>query len=103
MLGCIKPPLARGWCQNHYQQWYQTGDPLLKKHKLSEGEVRRNLNHDGYVRVRRYGEKDNRRENLELWVSTRSGQRVEDLVAFVVEHYPDEVAKMLRKRRRKRN
>lgn len=35
---------------------------------------------------------DNRPENLELWVKPQpSGQRVEDLVAFVVEHYPAEV------------
>ena len=34
---------------------------------------------------------DNRPENLELWVSTRSGQRAADLVAFVVEHYRSDV------------
>jgi hypothetical protein len=35
---------------------------------------------------------DNRLENLELWVKPHpSGQRVEDLVAFVVENYPDMV------------
>lgn len=34
---------------------------------------------------------DNRPENLELWVSTRSGQRVADLIAFVVDHYRVEV------------
>lgn len=35
---------------------------------------------------------DNRPENLELWVKVQpTGQRVEDLVAFVVDHYPDEV------------
>jgi len=34
---------------------------------------------------------DNRPENLELWVSTRAGQRVADLVAFVVEHYRADV------------
>jgi hypothetical protein len=40
---------------------------------------------------------DNRLENLELWVETQlAGQRVEDLVAFVVEHYPEEVRKALR-------
>lgn len=33
---------------------------------------------------------DNRPENLELWVTPQpSGQRPEDLVAWVVEHYPD--------------
>jgi len=39
---------------------------------------------------------DNRPENLELWVSTRSGQRVADLIAFVVEHYRGEVESALR-------
>lgn len=35
---------------------------------------------------------DNRIENLELWVKAQPcGQRVSDLVAFVVEHYPQEV------------
>lgn len=119
-------PLARGWCSGHYAQWYSVGDPLKKKRKLREGEVRRNLNHDGYVRVRRYGEKDklehrlvmeemlgrpllpretvhhkngvrhdNRPDNLELWVSTRTGQRVDDLLAFVVAQYPDRLAELL--------
>lgn len=35
---------------------------------------------------------DNRIENLELWVKPQlAGQRVEDLVAFVVENYPEYV------------
>lgn len=35
---------------------------------------------------------DNRLGNLELWVKPQlAGQRVEDLVTFVVEHYPEEV------------
>jgi hypothetical protein len=40
---------------------------------------------------------DNRLENLELWAQWRRqpfGQRVTDLVAFVVEHYPDEVRRI---------
>ena len=44
---------------------------------------------------------DNRPENLELWVTWGSqpkGQRVEDLVAFIVEHYPDVTAELLSKR-----
>jgi len=44
---------------------------------------------------------DNRPENLELWIKPQpAGQRVEDLVAFVVEHYPTLVAAELRARRR---
>ena len=39
---------------------------------------------------------DNRIENLELWVTPqKSGQRVEDLVAWVVEEYPIEVERLL--------
>jgi hypothetical protein len=39
---------------------------------------------------------DNRPENLELWTKAQpAGQRVADLVAWVVEHYPAEVAAAL--------
>jgi hypothetical protein len=41
---------------------------------------------------------DNRLENLELWAKWHRqpfGQRVADLVAFVVEHYPAEVREAL--------
>jgi hypothetical protein len=39
---------------------------------------------------------DNRIGNLELWVKTQpAGQRVADLIAFVVEHYPSEVRQAL--------
>jgi hypothetical protein len=42
---------------------------------------------------------DNRPENLELWVKAHgAGQRVEDLVAFVVENYPEAVEAALSKR-----
>jgi hypothetical protein len=35
---------------------------------------------------------DNSPQNLELWVKPQpQGQRVEDLIAFVVEHYPEQV------------
>lgn len=40
---------------------------------------------------------DNRASNLELWVTPQDrGQRVEDLVAFVVTRYPDLVRKAMR-------
>jgi len=39
---------------------------------------------------------DNRPDNLELWVSTRSGQRVDDLIQFIVERYRDKVLAALK-------
>lgn len=42
---------------------------------------------------------DNRIENLELWVKAQSsGQRVADLVYFVVDHYPELVQQLLDRR-----
>jgi hypothetical protein len=41
---------------------------------------------------------DNRPENLELWVKPQpAGQRPEDLVVWVVDHYPDLVREALNK------
>ena len=42
---------------------------------------------------------DNRLENLELWVRGQpAGQRLEDHIAFIVEHYPEEVRQALARR-----
>jgi HNH endonuclease len=43
------------------------------------------------------GEKlDNRPENLELWVNKQPrGQRVEDLIAFVIDHYRPQLMRRL--------
>lgn len=30
---CTAPHRARGWCDNHLQQWYRTGDPGTKLYK----------------------------------------------------------------------
>lgn len=43
---------------------------------------------------------DNRIDNLELWVKMQpTGQRVADLIEFVVEHYPEEVRAALARHR----
>jgi hypothetical protein len=123
--GCDRPYDTGGFCQLHYGRQRKTGDigpsgllraenglgsltkagyrirwhdgQRMAEHqivmeevlgrKLAPGE---NIHHRNGIRS------DNRPENLELWVKVQpTGQRVEDLVAFVVEHYPDEVRQAL--------
>jgi hypothetical protein len=118
---CPGERAVRGWCSKHYQRWKQYGDPEAPPRRARNGEGYRGINNNGYIVLKRGRESvlehrkvmeeilgrpmlpaetvhhlngvktDNRPENLELWVSTRSGQRVADLIAFVVEHYPADV------------
>jgi hypothetical protein len=68
------------------------GQPQILEHRaVMEEKLGRKLQPGETVHHMNGRRDDNRPENLELWVSTRSGQRVADLVAFVVERYPDEV------------
>lgn len=57
---------------------------------IMEAMLGRPLRHGESVHHRNGIRYDNRPENLELWVKPQiAGQRVEDLVAFVVENYPE--------------
>jgi HNH endonuclease len=126
--GCNRSVQARGYCSLHYNRLYLKGDAgpvgLRKAAKgfgTTDPKGYRYLTVDGrriaehrYVMEQMIGRPlypfetphhkngrraDNRPENLELWVKPQlAGQRVEDLVAFVVEHYPTMVAAELRAR-----
>lgn len=67
------------------------GRTVLEHRHIMEQQIGRSLLPGETVHHKNGRRIDNRPENLELWVSTRSGQRVTDLIAFVVERYRAEV------------
>lgn len=117
---CGRPVQKQGLCGGHYMR-HRRGQSLNAPMKTPAPAGAGYTHHSGYRMLTINGERiaehrlvmertlgrrvepfeevhhkngirdDNRPENLELWVSTRSGQRVSDLVAFVVEHYRADV------------
>ncbi len=55
---CEKEATSRGWCGAHYQRWRTRGDPEapLRRARNGEGDWR-GINNQGYVVLRRSGEK----------------------------------------------
>jgi hypothetical protein len=116
--GCERSSICKDFCNLHYSRWKKTGDPGpagLKKRPIGriwtdeksgyqyqgnrlyhravmERMLGRTLEEGETVHHKNGIRDDNRPANLELWVKTQpTGQRVTDLIAFVVEHYPDAV------------
>lgn len=119
IAGCGLPNCALGYCNGHYRRFKKHGDPLKgrRTHTVTPKGERR-IDPAGYVfingqlehrsvmsemigRPLRDNESvhhingirhDNRPVNLELWTRSQPyGQRVMDLVDWVVREYPEEV------------
>lgn len=79
-----------------YRKVYVDGRPRREHRVLMERILGRPLADHEEVHHKNGVRHDNRPENLELWARPQpSGQRVEDLVSWVVGNYADEVRKLL--------
>lgn len=79
-----------------YLQRAENGRMIFEHRAIMEQKLGRPLRKGENVHHKNGRRDDNRSENLELWVKPQpAGQRVEDLVAWIIDRYPDEVRRAI--------
>lgn len=73
----------------------RNGRPVLEHRLVMEQMIGRQLERWEEPHHKNGVRHDNNPENLELWVRQPAGQRIDDLVEFVVRHYPEKVREAL--------
>lgn len=72
------------------------GERYAEHRLMMEAHIGRELHAHESVHHKNWLKSDNRIENLELWTKYQPyGQRLEDLLAFIAEFYPEEMRKLL--------
>lgn len=123
--GCERVSRALGYCSRHYYNFRTYGEPgevrnkrpagsggydangyivmqvdrrrVLQHRLVMEQVLGRRLHKWENVHHRNGVRDDNRPENLELWIKGQvAGQRLEDLIDFLVSNYEDEVRKRMK-------
>ncbi len=88
---------TRGWItEKGYRKIKRNGRDVFEHRIVMEEILGRRLLRQEEVHHKNGIKTDNDPSNLELWVSWK-GQRVEDLIAFVMNNYPDMVSSQMNK------
>lgn len=93
-------PKGSGYTHHSGYRYHTVNGRRVQEHRLvMERELGRPLDPLEEIHHKNGIRDDNDPSNLELWVKPQpAGQRVDDLVQWVVEHYPDLVRKKINER-----